>query len=587
MEITQKIKKTLSEILSDIGISEEKEIHLAPQGTLSGYAIHLEHPNDLSHGDFATNLAMTLSKDLGKNPRIIGEEIAEKLSEKNLAEIESVEVAGPGFINIKLSKKFFENSLSEILNAGMEFGNLNIWTGKRILVEHSSPNLFKPFHIGHMMNNTVGEAIARLCYLSGAETKVISYPSDVSLGIGKAVWQLMEYGTEKLNTLESMSEKMAFLGKCYADGTQAMKDNPDLESRIREITQDIYMHRQTDAYEVYKIGRDLNLQYFIQMTARLGSVFDGYIFESEAGIEGKKLVVENLEKVYIESNGALVFEPTEDDLEKNKGLHTRVFINKDGNPTYEAKDTGLLKLKFEKYNPDLSVFVTDSEQGPYFEVVKTAAGKINSDWQEKTLHMTHGRMQFKGEKMSSRLGNTPLVSDILDSVNEEVFAKAGEREMPAERADMISIAALKYAILRTQPGKNINFDPDTSLSFEGDSGPYLQYTFARTRSILRKGTEAGLELSEEMPQTWELTDMEKFMYRLPEIFEASFNNFAPQQVAVFAIELAQMFNSWYGNTKIIDSDNPETGYKMAITAAVGVVIKKALWALGIDAPDEM
>ncbi|MGB0925112.1 MAG: arginine--tRNA ligase, partial [Minisyncoccia bacterium] len=470
MNINQKIKKTLSEILAEINVENTGDIHL-------------EHPNDLSHGDFSTNLAMTLSKQLGKNPREIADEISEKLSEKNLPEIESVSVAGPGFINIALSPFFFENSLKHILDTGMEFGNLDIAKDKKILVEHSSPNLFKPFHIGHMMNNTVGETMARLCYVSGAQTTVISYPSDVSLGIGKAVWQLMHYGVEKLDEYQTIGEKMKFLGKCYADGTNAMAENPDIEPEIRTITQDIYEHRDTPAYEAYKIGRDLNLQYFIQMTARLGSVFDGYIFESEAGIEGKKLILENTPDIYTKGEqdvlateggdtlitesgdailgndytGTIIYQPSED--EEKTGLHTRVFINRDGNPTYEAKDTGLLKLKFEKYNPDLSIFVTDSEQGPYFKVVGTAAGKINPDWQEKTKHMTHGRMQFKGEKMSSRLGNTPIVSDILDSVNEAVYEKSGDRPMTDERADMISIAALKYSILRTQPGKNINFDP--------------------------------------------------------------------------------------------------------------------------------
>lgn len=573
MTIAQKIKSTLEKILMELNISE------IPQ-------IHLEHPKDLSHGDYASNIAMVLAKKNRQNPRELAEKIVEKFIAIKPTEVIDLKIAGPGFINIRLSADFFTDSVSEILEKGMAFGNLNIWTGKKILVEHSSPNLFKPFHIGHMMNNTVGESVARLCYLSGAETKVISYPSDVSLGIGKAVWQLMQYGVTELENQKTISEKMTFLGKCYAEGTRAMKENPELETEMREITQDIYFHRDTPAYEAYKIGRDLNLQYFIQMTARLGSVFDGYIFESEAGQIGKQIVAEYTGDVYTESNGAIVFEPSEKDIEDNKKLHTRVFINKDGNPTYEAKDTGLLKLKFDRYNPDLSVFVTDSEQGPYFEVVGTAAGKINPDWQNKTRHMLHGRMQFKGQKMSSRLGNTPIVSDILDSVLEEVYEKAGERDMTKDRADMIAIAALKYAILRTQPGKAINFDPETSLSFEGDSGPYLQYTYARCKSILRKAKEQDYEASLERPNDWETLGIEKYLYRLPEIIESAFENFAPQQVAGYVTELAQMFNTWYGNTKIIDEDE-QIGYRLALVQATALVIKKSLWALGIDAPEEM
>ncbi len=571
MNIVQTIQQSISSALSELGITYEGNITI-------------EHPRELSHGDFATNIAMILGKGLGRNPRELADAIAEKI---NTPEITSVEVADPGFINIRLSDEFLSNEIKVVREKGDFYGWNESQKGKNILVEHSSPNLFKPFHIGHMMNNTVGEAMTRLCRTTGAEVSMISYPSDVSLGIGKAVWQFLEYGIKKIDEFETISEKMQFLGRCYAEGTQAFVDNRELETSVRAITQDIYEHRDTPAYEAYKIGRDLNLEYFIQMTARLGSAFDGFIFESEAGKVSKEIIAEHTPSVYTESNGAVIFEPTESDLEENKSLHTRVFINKDGNPTYEAKDTGLLKLKFERYNPDLSIFITDSEQGPYFEVVKTAAGKVNPEWQDKTIHKTHGRMQFKGEKMSSRLGNTPIVSDILDAVNEEVYIRAGERELSQDQADMISIAAVKYAVLRTQAGKNINFNPDTSLSFEGDSGPYLQYTYARSQSMLRKATEQGIVINSDRPDNWETTDIERVLYRYPMMVEQAFADLAPHTVVTYITELAQAFNSWYGNTKIVDVDDPTSGYKLALTDAVAQVIKNGLWVLGIDAPNEM
>ena len=571
MTISEKIITAIQSALSELEISYK--------GTIT-----IEHPRELSHGDFATNIAMVLAKTENKNPRELAEAIANKIS---TPEISSVEVAGPGFINIQLSDEFLSNELKVIYEKGDFYGWNNSHTGKKILVEHSSPNLFKPFHIGHMMNNTVGESMARLCKTSGAEVSVISYPSDVSLGIGKAVWQLLQYGTDKIDEFETLGEKMSFLGRCYAEGTQAFIDDENIEPRVREITQDIYEHRDTNAYDAYKIGRDLNLEYFIRMTARLGSSFDGFIFESEAGVIGKQLVLDNTPSVYTQSGTSFIFEPSEEDLETNKSLHTRVFINKDGNPTYEAKDTGLLQLKFDRYTPDTSIFVTDSEQGPYFEVVKTAAGKINKEWQEKTIHKTHGRMQFKGEKMSSRLGNTPIVSDILDAVNEEVYTRAGERELSQQQADMISIAAVKYAVLRTQAGKNINFDPDTSLSFEGDSGPYLQYTYARSQSMLQKAETENISLSHTQPQEWVMTDIERYLYRFPSIVEMAFTELAPHMVVTYITELAQLFNSWYGNTKIVDVNDETSPYKLAITDAVAQVIKNGLWILGIEAPKEM
>jgi arginyl-tRNA synthetase len=606
MIITEKIRNYIFEtaivLLGEIGYKKPNDI-------ISIDDINLEHPRDLVHGDFATNFAMVFyakekkaaEERNGKlsswgssaknffydNPKGLADVLVSFLDKKQIREIASVSVAGPGFINIKLSDEFLSSEVQMIAEKGDFYGWNNTWEGKNILVEHSSPNLFKPFHIGHMMNNTGGEAMTRLCRTTGAEVSMISYPSDVSLGIGKAVWQFLQYGVNTINEYETLAEKMIFLGKCYAEGTRAFNDNENIEPRVREITQDIYEHRDTNAYDAYKIGRDLNLEYFIKMTAELGSEFDGFIFESEAGILGKEIIKENTPRVYTESDAAYIFEPNEKDMDQNKSLHTRVFINKDGNPTYEAKDTGLLKLKFDRYTPDLSVFVTDSEQGPYFQVVSTAAGKIHPEWQEKTIHKTHGRMQFKGEKMSSRLGNTPLVSDILDVVKSEVVERSGERKLSQEQVDMIAVASVKYAVLRNQAGKNINFDPETSLSFEGDSGPYLQYTYARSQSMLLKAKALEIKVDSTRPEDWETTDIERYLYRFPEVIEISFKELAPHMVVTYITELAQLFNSWYGNTKIVDVEDITSGYKLALTDATAQIIKNGLWILGIEAPEEM
>ena len=566
MLIVEKIKSDLHRVLAELGIVWNGNIHL-------------EHPQNFSHGDYSTNIAMVLAKTESKNPQKLAKAIAEKIS---LSEIISVDVAFPGFINIRLSDEFFYlNGIKAIHAQKDSYGWNELWKGKKILVEHSSPNLFKAFHIGHMMNNTIGESIARLCRTSGAEVIIISYPSDVSLGIGKAVWRLLQYGVEKLDEFETLDEKIKFLGQCYTQGTQAYADDKNIESRVREITQDIYEHRDTPAYEAYKIGRDFNLQYFINITARLGSVFDGFIFESETGILGKQIVKEHTPDIYTESNGAIIYKGEQD------GLHTRVFINKEENPTYEAKDIGLLKLKFDRYNPDLSVFITDTEQGPYFKVVAIAAGKINRDWQEKTIHKTHGRMQFKGKKMSSRLGNTPLVSDILDILKDKVIEHSSGRKLSKSQIDMITVASVKYTVLRNQLGKNINFDPETSLSFEGDSGPYLQYTYARSSSMIQKALDAGINIKITRPENWETTDIERYLYRFQELVEIAFKELAPHIVVTYITELAQLFNSWYGNTKIVDVDDVTSGYKLALTQSVAQVIKNGLWILGIDTPDKM
>lgn len=565
--IIDELKNLIRHTLQDLGMSYEGDIHI-------------EHPSELSHGDFATNIAMVLAQKEGKKPRDLAEIIVQELMKKKSVKIKECNIAGPGFINIMLSDEFFTMVLKQILEQKDQYGESHRFKGKKILVEHSSPNLFKAFHIGHLMNNTVGESIVRLYKKSAAEVTTISYPSDVSLGIGKAVWQLLVYGISTLEELPSLEEKIAFLGRCYSEGTRAY-DEQDIEARVREITQDIYEQRDTEAYRAYLIGKELNLRYFKHITKRLGSTFDHYLYESEAGKVGKELVLEHTPEIFSHSGESIIYEGEQD------GLHTRVFINKEGNPTYEAKDTGLLKLKFNRFEPDLSVFVTDDQQRPYFEVVIKAASKISPMWKEQTIHATHGRMKFKGQKMSSRLGNTPLVGDILHEVNQEVHQRASEKELTQDQADQISLSALKYSILRTQLGKNVNFDPEVSLSFEGDSGPYIQYTYARVQSLLRKAEQEGLSKTTEVPKDWKTETLEHLLYRFPEVVDQAAKELQPHLVVTYVTTLAQAFNRWYNSSKIVDSSDSQSPYKIALAEASGVVCKNSLWLLGIESPEEM
>lgn len=542
----------------------------------------IEHPAEMSHGDFSCNIAFILSKQLGQSPKDIAFSICENIEKESINEnIEKIQVAPNGFINFFLAKKYFENELQKILE-NEDFGKSEIHNGKKILVEHSSPNLFKPFHIGHMMNNAIGESIVRLAHFSGAKVKTMSYPSDVSFGIGKAVWAMLESKIQVEN-LNSIEEQMAFLGKCYVDGTQALENDADLEKRMREITKIIYDQIPSPEYDAYLLGKNLNLKYFKEMTKKLGSDFDDYIFEREAGIEGEKIVRDNIPIIFSESEGAVIYEGEKD------GLHTRVFINKENYPTYEAKDLGLMSLKFSKFTdfiPDISIFVTDHEQEEYFKVVATAAGKINEDWKNKTIHRTHGRMTFKGQKMSSRLGGVMLASEVLDMLLSEVenHAKENEVEATIENQEMISVAAIKFSILRAQAGKNINFDPETSLSFVGDSGPYLQYTFVRANSISQKSENFAKTRNERIS---DISDLEKLLIRFPEVVETAIKDWQPHHIASYLLEIAQNFNSWYATKRILDENNTEISHDLDAVSATKTVLKNGLYLFGVKIPDKM
>ncbi len=468
----------------------------------------------------------------------------------------------------------------KIADIDENYGKNETQKGKTILVEHSSPNLFKAFHIGHVMNNTIGESIVRLAEYSGAKVIKIAYPSDVSLGIGKAVWSLLQKGEGTLATLVTTEEKLNFLGQCYVDGTKAFEESEEIQKEVKEITRKIYEKEEGREYDAYVKGKEINLEYFLAETKRLGSSFHEFIFESEAGARGQEIVRENVGKVFEESDGAVIF-----DGEK-RGLHTRVFINSEGHPTYEAKDIGLLDIKFERFNPDISILITDSQQGEYYKVVLAAASEIRPKWKEKTVHRTHGRMTFKGKKMSSRLGGVPLAGDVLETVGEEVKERLDDKTN-TEKIDAISIAAIKFSILKAMAGKNIDFDPETSLSFEGDSGPYLQYTVARCLSIIEKGKSVGLVPKPQKVKDDTVSDIEKYLCRFDEVVQESQKSWEPHHVATYLLVLAREFNSWYGNTKIVDEENLNTSYNLWLTKSIATTISNGLHLLGIKALERM
>lgn len=566
--IRDDLEQLITEVCVDLGISR---------------AITLDHPQELAHGDFATSLALAASKDLQKNPKEIAGSIAKAIEKVNDPRIKGVSVAGPGFINISLSEKALYDELVRIEKRGGEFGNNESLKNKKVLVEHSSPNLFKPFHIGHLMNNTIGESMVRIMKSTGANVATLSFPSDVSLGIAKAVFIILEDGVSVFEGKKTQQEQLSYIGECYVRGTKVFEDDEKVQLKVRAIAQIIYDKQKSNEFDAYKKGADLSLDYFKEITTRLGSSFDNFIYESETGALGKKIVEENIPNVFAKSDGAVIYEG------EKKGLHTRVFINKEGNPTYEAKDLGLLDIKFSKYSPDKSIFVTDHEQVDYFKVVASAAGEIRKEWEEKTVHLTHGRMQFKGERMSSRLGGIPTALEVLETIKDESKKLFSERSVGMDTdafAEMIAIAGLKFAILKVSLGKPVNFDPEEALSFEGDSGPYIQYSCVRAKSLIEKGKE--LNITPIFKEEFISTDLERILYRFEEVTLRAADEYAPHHIAQYVLGLAQAFNSWYGNNKVLDENDRElSSHRLAMAKNVSIVLENGLQLLGIKVPERM
>lgn len=535
--------------------------------------VELSHPAEFSHGDYATNVALAVSKQVGISPKAFAEKVVAGLG--SIEGVENVEVAGPGFINFFLTRDFFAQSIQDILSKQDAWGMGGALKGKKVMVEYTQPNPFKPFHIGHLMTNTLGESVSRLVETAGAETAHANYQGDVGLHVAKALW-----GLKAKNFPANDVEK---IGEAYVYGNTQYEENETARAEIVAINKQVYA-RDPAIWDMYTKGKEVSLAHFEELYKILGTKFDYYFFESETAELGKQIVQEGLEKgVFEKSDGAMVFrgEPY--------GLHTRVFVTKDGLPTYEAKELGLALLKREKYPFDLSITTTAVEQQEYFKVVWKALTLLRPEFEGKLVYVTHGMMQLASGKMSSRKGNVitgeSLLRDVIEMAQEVVKDREFSEEEKNKIAEKVAVGAIKFSILKQSTGKNIVFDPKQSLSFEGDSGPYLQYSLARAYSVLEKAQKENVTPSASVP-TAQTSLVEKMLYQFPEVITRATNQYEPHYIATYLTEAASTFNAWYANEKILDG-TAYASYKLAIVQAFVMTMQKGLWLLGIPVLEKM
>ncbi|MEA1929866.1 MAG: arginine--tRNA ligase [Patescibacteria group bacterium] len=581
--IAEELKDLIKRALEALGLEMPNEIHL-------------EHPDELVRGDYATNMAMVLAKRVGKSPHELAEIIIAKLEESKPETVEKVEIAGPGFINFHLSLKFLTNEVERVLKMGDDYGRNQSRQGQKIIIEFTDPNPFKEFHIGHLMSNAIGESISRLIAATGAELKRACYQGDVGMHVAKTLLSLMELPDDALPVQAPLQEKAAFLGDAYAKGSNLYESGEGEKQKAGDLNKKIYDRTDPKVNKLYDWGREVSLEYFETIYGKLGTKFDHYFFESEAGPYGKGVVEEWLEKgVFEKSDGAVVYKGDEEE-----GLHTRVFINSQDLPTYEAKELGLAKIKYDKYPYEHSLVITGNEINDYFRVLLAVMGEVFPNLAAKTTHLGHGMLRLPSGKMSSRTGDVITAESLLTEVRSKIAPKIVDRGLTEEEkgiiAEQVAVGAIKYSILHQAVGGDIIFDLENSVSFEGDSGPYIQYTYARARSVLSKakGLDPNLDIeypSNAGPLGYSMSKssechVERLLYRFHEIVAQAATDYAPHQLCTYLHQLASAFNTYYGETKIIDEDS-DSSYRLALTAATAQVLKSGLHLLGIAAPEKM
>lgn len=527
--------------------------------------VELTRP-EAGFGDFSTNIALQISKEIGKTPREIAERIANGFSHQN---VKSVTVAGPGFINITLNDEALLRLLSEEVPKPL--------AGKVVITEFSDPNPFKILHAGHLYTSIVGSAIANIIEEVGATTHRVNFGGDVGRHVAQMLWAVNKELNGDYQKLEKLSnsEINEMVSTAYIKGNEAFSNDESVKEEIIKINKQVYeFHKNKDQKstlsEIYwKIRSFYYDVYFKEFYDSIGVKFDKYYPESETATIGLEKVKEQLKKgVYEESEGAVIF-----DGEKY-GLHSRVFINSEGLPTYEAKDVGLIFKKYEDYKFDLSVVITGNEIVEYMKVVLKSIEQFEPKLVSGTRHLTHGMVKLAGGvKMSSRLGNFLRAEDILRSAEEASINKDKN----------VSLGAVKYSFLKTRMGGDIIYDPKESVSMEGNSGPYLQYAHARACSLLAKSSVKANLSSDEL-ETGE-RDLALKLSEFNEIILKAADELMPHLIATYLYELAQAFNSFYEKNKVVGHERE--ALRLGLVEKYQKILNKGLGLLGISAPESM
>lgn len=596
MDINTKISILLKNSLSKVGV----DININD--------IIVDKPKDSTKGDYSTNLAMRIAPKLQKKPLDLAEEIVTNIEKDS--DIEKIEVAMPGFINFFLSDKYLLNELKNIINLEDSYFSSDEKSSQKIVIEYTDANPFKVMHTGHLYTNIVGESFARLQETLGADVKRATYQGDVGLHVAKTMWGLELKLKDEKRSFEDienldLNSRVEYLGDAYILGAEAYdeskdddvkKDIDDINYYIFSLSipslekKDFSKYESVNIKEKYEEGKQWCLDYFEEIYKRLGTKFDYYFLESEVGESGLKFVLDNVGKVFKEDDGAVIYEG-----DPKKNLHTRVFINKYGLPTYEAKEIGLAYKKYATAKYDSSIILTGKEQVGYFRVVLDALSKMNPEIAKGIRHISHGLIKTpSGEKMSSRRGGFISAEWLINETEKKIrgLMSVGNRfneDLIPEISKKIAMGAIKYAFLRVGVGSDIIFDFEKSITFDGDTGPYLMYVYSRCNSLLKNEGSYDFNNIREggVIDNPYVKDLAKYISIYKTVVLDSSANYSPSQLCQYLFDLGQKFNSFYQNIRIVDASKEDKEILLPLVKSVMIVMKNGLEHLGIEVVNEM
>ncbi|MBI2173408.1 MAG: arginine--tRNA ligase [Candidatus Aenigmarchaeota archaeon] len=518
----------------------------------------LEKPPKELSADLALP-CFSLAKGLKKNPLDIAKGIAAKFGKG--VYISRVEAEG-AYVNFYADWKRLGKDV--VLAASRKSFGSGARKKERVMVEFSQPNTHKGFHIGHLRNTCIGDSMARIMRFSGFEVISANYPGDIGAHVAKCLWLYMKQYRGK----EPSSGRGRWLGEIYAEASQLLEKSSEYEKEYLEVLRRLYSC-DSSIMPVWKKTREWSLEEFRNIYRELGVSFDVWFYESEVEKRGKDFALQALKRgIAKRSEGAIIF-----DL-NDYGLDVLIVLRSDGTPLYSTKDLALAEMKFKQYKIDKSVHVVGSEQKLYFRQLFKALELLGFEQAKQCGHLSYELVMLKEGKMSSRAGNVILFEDIMEDAVEKA------KKISADSAKEVALAALKYSMLSRDSSRVIVFDAEEALSFDGDTGPYLQYTYARARSILKKSKKKpSFRAAEEaLPVT-------KKMSEFPSVIRHACDDMKPHYLANYLHELAAVFNEFYHANKVIGGGNEAS--LLAVIKSFSHVMKSGLSLLGIPVLERM
>ena len=538
-------------------------------------------------GDF-TLVVFPLLRTSRKSPDATGVEIGDWLV-ANCPEVAAYNSV-KGFLNLSLSNLYWREALAAIVEDD-NYGQLPA-TGRRVMVEFSSPNTNKPLHLGHIRNNLLGSSVSDLLKAAGDEVIKATLVNDRGVHICKSMyaWQQRFNGA----TPESTGKKGDHLvGDCYVEFAKMEKEDPSVMDKVHEM---LVKWEEGDpaVRQLWEMMNSWVFAGFEQTYKALGITFDRTYYEHETYLLGKELVQKGLDM------GVLVRDPDGSvwcDLTAD-GLDRKLLLRSDGTSVYITQDLGTAERRFSEYKLDSHIYVVGDEQNYHFQVLKLILKKLGFDWADQIFHLSYGMVELPEGKMKSREGTVVDADDLIEKMYEEAKATSEESGKLDGIADeekerlyrMIGLGALKYFILKVDPKKKMLFNPKESIDFNGNTGPFIQYTHARICSILRKAEEQNLKAS--LNPAVELSPKEvrlvKILGAYPQKVAEAAAAFSPALIANYCYDLAKEFNQYYHDTPILKEPDQEVlKMRLELISTLAGVLRRGMKILGIDLPDRM